>query len=343
MQSIRELMEISAHVPTTGYSQELWQLAAEGLDRQEAMQRWVDFGRTPGSFYKAYKALRDDLVRLAFLDRNGRDLEGRRFDMLERWKVVQQLMIKGMKIPAIDLAADMLTPAVRLGMTEVALGVAELLEGHYGAVEIDTRRYLKYRKLRRELAVSIAAEAEVKALKALLVHSIKRKKDLRFLEPSIKALAANATGTMQYMRFRFTTLSAWYELKGDFDQLAVAIRQTMSAYESGNFDVPSAWLSNLYFSLTPILAKGGCFAEAEAHLSKALKLSKPGTQNWHLFMLQRACLGFESGKPGMVRAALKLATKAPNHHRNKELDACWEKVVMLLEGDQVEDVWKQVF
>jgi hypothetical protein len=121
--------------------------------------------------------------------------------------------------------------------------------------------------------------------------------------------------------------------------LLKAFRETIHGYENSEVEVSTATLANLYFRLTPILAGTGQFANAEAHISKALQSQLPGSQNWHLFLLQRACLGHNCGKPGMIRGALALAQAAPVLHENPVIGECWERVEKLLDGEVVEDIW----
>ncbi|MCF8245514.1 MAG: hypothetical protein K9J37_13565 [Saprospiraceae bacterium] len=343
MQSIKELLEVSGYEPMSGYSLELARMARAGLERGEALQLWAGLGRSEGSFYKAWKVLKDDLVRLAFLERKGSGLEGRRLEVWEKYKVVNQLLISGKKTAAVSMAIDLVAPAQKGGFTEIVVGLASLLEGHFGSIEVDSRRYLRYRKIRKDYSRMYDDELDVKSLQARLGFSTERKKDLKELEAEVLGLMEKKSGSFNFMRYRFSVLSVWFEKLGDVDGLVLAFRETVAAFEIGGVELTGAALSNLYFRLTPILALAERFGEAEAHVSRALKSTKPGTQNWHLFMLQRACIGHLSGKPGMVQGAVKLALDAPREHENPAIDRSWELVGRLLGGEEIGDVWKVLF
>lgn len=344
MQSIRELLEVSAYEPEGGYSLDLVKMVKAGLDRGDALRRWVSMGRTEGSFYKAYKVLKDDLIRLAFLNRKEPGLEGKRLEILERYKVVRQLLVTGKKKSAISIAIDLTSQAQKAGFTDIVVSLSSILEEHFGCIEIDTRRYLRYRKIRKDYSQMLDDEIAVKSLKAKLAHCIDKKKDIKELEQEIVELIAQKSPSFTFMRYRFTILSNWFELKGDLNGLIKAFRETLDVYETCEVEFPSAALTNLYYHITPILSKAGKYAEAEAHLARALQTTtKEGAQNWHMLMLQRACLGFDSGKPGMVLGALKAAQAAPREHDNPKIDKSWALIGQILEGHQVEDVWKAVF
>jgi hypothetical protein len=342
MRTIQELIEVSAYEPTGIYAQELCQLARLGTERQAALRHWLAQGRSQNSFYKAYKSLRDDLVRLAFLERKGSDLSGRRLELLDRWKTLRQLLVRGKKVAAISLAVDMVIPAIKLGNTEVALGLTALLENHYGAVEPDTRRYLRYRHLRKIWAAHHQSELDVRALQAQLVFSLSKRKAVSELASEIAALESRPQGTYTYLRYRLSVLSVWYEHRSDSEGMAIAIRQTIQAYEQCGQEVPSAALSNLYFRLTPLLSRAGRFAEAESNITRALALQQVGSHNWHLFLLQKACVGVDSGKIGMVRSALKLAHEAPREHSNDDIDRRWGVVEILAVPSEDINVWQLV-
>lgn len=339
MDVLRELIQVSGHLPTARYPADLLEMANSGLSRAEALHGWMSLGRTESSFYSAYKSFKDDLVRMAFLDRKTPGQTARRMDVWERLKVVNQLLIAGKKCAAVALATELVLAAQKTGFTEVVVNAASILELHYGSIEVDTRRYLRYRKIRKEFAQMMADELEVKGLKARLVHSIERKKDWKALEPDIRELMAKPTGSFTYLRQRFTVLCIWHERRADMDGLLTAFRETLAGYETSTVEVTDTVLSNLYFYAIPILAKAARYAEAEAHISKALQAQRPGTQNWHLFLLQRACLGHVSGKAGMVRAALAIAQAAPVEHENPQVGECWARVQRLLDGETVVDVW----
>ncbi len=167
---IRELMSVSDYRPSGGYSMELMELTELGLSRPEAPRHWVSLGRTEKSFYKAYKVLKDDLARLAFLNKKSvMSAEGRRMKVWEKYKLVQQLLIAQKKPAAVELAVELVTMAVKAGFTEIVLGLSSLLENHFGSIELDTRRYLRYRKLRKEYSRLFNDELDVKALHAKLV------------------------------------------------------------------------------------------------------------------------------------------------------------------------------
>lgn len=342
MHSLRELLEVSAFEPKGGYSLDLSRMAKAGIERPEALRKWVKLGRSEGSFYKAYKALKDDLVRMAFVGRKDTGQENRRLDIWDRFKVVNQLLILNKKQAAVSLAIELMNPAIKAGISEVVVSLAVMLEGHFGGLEIDTRRYLRYRKIRKDYSKMLDDEMEVRALQAKLVFSVNRNKSVDEFENEVDELKRKKTGSYIFMRYRFSVLSTWFELKNDTEQLVNLTKETLEFYRNCPVDLPPGAMQTIYLRTTPIIAKAGRFAEAEANISKALEGARQGTHNWHLFMLQKACLGFQSCKLGIVRAALKLAQEAPREHANTDIDRRWGIVESIVTGRQVDDAWQEV-
>ena len=185
-------------------------------------------------------------------------------------------------------------------------------------------------------------ELEVRALQARLVFESSKKRPIDDFADELRILWQKKSGSFTFMRFRFTTLSAWFELKNEVDNLVSLTKETLEFYRNCGVELPPGAMQAIFLKTTPIMAKAGRFAEAEANISKALEGARLGTHNWHLFMLQKACLGYQSGKPGMVRAALKMAEEAPKEHANSDIDRRWGIVKSLVAGLQGKDVWREV-
>ncbi len=336
MHSLLELLEVSAYVPTAGYSLDLAKMAKAGLSRSEALARWVAKGRTEPSFYKAYKVLKDDLLRSAF--KKTTDLSDKRIAIREKYAVVNQSLIAGKKKAAVSLAIELVEAAKKAGFTDMVVNLAMLLEGHFGAIETDTRRYLRYRKIRKEYWKLLEDEMDVKALEAELVFSLNKGKGISELEEKLTRLVGKNKGSLNFMRYRFTVLAVWFEQKKDWVGLIDLAKETLKFYGSCGADVPGVAVAIVYRQLVPLLSAEGRFAEAEAEISRGLQVNLAGSQNWHLLMLQKACVGLQSGKLPIAQAALKLAKEAPREHDNPDIDRRWGIVEAILQGKGVKDI-----
>lgn len=346
MKLLRQLSEVSAYQPESGYASDLMNFVQGGFSRNEALDGWIRMGRSKGSFYKAYKQLKDDLIRLSFIERkDSSELEGKRLEVWEKYCVVRQLLVKQKKAGAVELAIELMRKARQTGFTEVVAGLASLLENHFGVIDYDKRRYNRYRILRRTYSRYLQDEMDVMALQARFVIAANAG-SLDGLETDMGELESRRYGSFVYMRFRYSILSLWFNLRGDLRGLMRVFGETVEFYENCEVEVPTIALSALYSRFTPHLVKNGFYADAEAWLSKAMQTLRPGTQTWHRLMLQKACLGLVSGKMGLVRGCLRLVDSAPRIHGNPELVKRWEVVRRFLESeDEVEygEVWRRVF
>ena len=347
MQLIKGLLELSAASPKPGYSGDLVKMVKKGLSRPEAMRRWVEMGRSEGSFYKAYKALKDDLVRLSFSGKKySTDFEGRRLEVWQKYGVVRQLLVSQKKAEAVELAVELVRKARKAGFTEVVAGLASLLETHFGAIDFDKRKYKRYRTLRRTYSRWLQDEMDVMALQARLVLAVNKSKDLKSLKPDIDELLMRKHGSYQYVRFRFSVLSIWADSIGKQEVFISALQETVGYLQSCEVEFPKTVFTNLYLRAIPKFVSNGDFAHAAIYVSRGIRTISEGAQGWHLFMLQKACLGLISGKPAITRACLSKSEKTESSHGNPDVGRRWAAVRRILdEGGEMgfDRVWGAVF
>lgn len=333
MQSIRELLDVSDYRPKNGYSAELVDLVSADLERAEMMENWVGSGRSAGSFYKTLKSLKDSLVDYSYLDKSGWEgLRLKRMEVWEKFRCIKQSFIAEKRQAATSLAIEVVQLAQKFGFSEIVLSLASDLEHHFGVVVPDTRRFLRYKKLRKVYSIKLTDELEAKALQVQLVFNINKGKEVKSLFPEVEKLISKKSGTAKFMQYRFGVLSVWYDHLGDVDSMKKALDETLRYYEGCTEVVPNSAKWSLYFRTVPLLVREKRFLEASALVSRALQTVKEGTHNWHAFMLQRAEIGFASGKPGIALGALKAAENAPKDYENQEIDQEWERVRVRL-GD----------
>ncbi|HFA48061.1 MAG TPA: hypothetical protein ENJ95_03475 [Bacteroidetes bacterium] len=344
---IRELLDVSGYRPEGGYSLDMLGLVNSGLGRSEALAEWVGKGKSKDSFYKTYKSLKDNLICSGLKFKGASPHILNRMEVWEKYKAVKQLILGEKKGAAMELAIEVVQLAKKVEFLEVVVGMASDLEHYFGGVATDTRRYLRYRGLRKQYSSLLQDEMGAKSLQTQVAFYIKRKKDLSGLAAEMEELENKKTGSVMFMRYRFSALSMWFEKRGEIDRLKSAFRETIRFYDECKLDVAVSARTNLYFRLTPYLVQMGRFAEAGTHISRGLQTTVEGTHNWHALMLQRACLGFVSGKPGVALGSWRMAQAVEKIYESREIDEGWGIVRKYcevgVEKVGFEVIWEEVF
>lgn len=156
----------------SGYAQTLstgisWLVKKSDVDNSFGF--FAAMGRSEGSIYKA---LKDTLLRLSFLELKDRsEIEEKRLALWDKYKAFQQLVIYQKRAAAVNVAVELIGKSQKAGVSEMVVGLASFLEGHFGGIALDRRRYLRYRKLRRRYVQTLNDELSVKALQTKLVFT----------------------------------------------------------------------------------------------------------------------------------------------------------------------------
>ncbi|HFA48292.1 MAG TPA: hypothetical protein ENJ95_04655 [Bacteroidetes bacterium] len=315
MKGLFELAQVSSYQPVAdGFSSELLGMVGAGYGRDEALGMWVASGRSVDSFRHAYKKLKDRLLKEAFAKKNGLAfIQHKRMECWERFQKVKCLLIADKRVMAMELAGETLRYAQKYGLTEIVLSLSAQLEFYFGAINPDTRRYLRYRKIRKDAAREVSLEQDARGLYTCLIFYARLDKDWESLRPEVEKLEKSMASSVRFIVLRCNVLVAWYELLGDIKKMVAVVKDSIQMINKTADDSPHAALVNRYLQLLPILTAQKKFAEAESYLSESLGLPDEGSYTWHQLMLQKAYLGFHSGKPKMALAAWQQASKHKKH------------------------------
>lgn len=315
MKGLLQLSQVSRYRPkANGLGYELFELVVAGQEREQAINSWISQGRSEDSFRQAFKKLKDGFIREAFLDNKGYDyIQQRRILCWDRFQKIKCLLIADKKAAAIPLAIETIVLAQKCGFTEIVCSLSRELEHHYGAIVLDKRRYLRYRKIRKTAQANLTKEQDVQSLFTRLVFNLKTGKGLIDCEKEWKRLRNEKSGTYRFMLYRCNTLTIIDYYRDNFDSVAKEIKFTLQYFGKSKTLLPFTVRTNLYHQLLPLLIAQKSFAEAEKQLTLSLKLPANGSYMWHQLMLLRAYLGFHSNKPHIVLNAWTRASKNKKH------------------------------
>lgn len=284
-------------------------------------------GKSPDHFRHVFKSLKDQLLRDSF-DQLVPELSAakrRRMTCWSKFQRVNQLLIVEEKKAAIDLAVEVLNLSERCGFLEIEHSLLRSLEHHYGAIEPDTRRYLRYRRRLKDATKALLEEQQVLSLTTDLVFRIRRKKDWKILGPEIEEVGKKDNDRFMFNLFRYGLLTIWFRLNLDYGKLVETCQNAIFFFDNLPNDMPYVTKWTFYRQMIPVLVAQGRIQEADRYLTRCLTLPVAGTQNWHLALLQRAYLGFYSDKPRIAFDAWNRAMKNKKFN-NLELDELWQTV-----------------
>ena len=315
MENILELSRLINYRPEEkGYGSELLGLVEAGHGRNEAMQEWLASGRTEVSFRQALKKLKDRFIKESFEgDAEMSVAQRQRVMCWERHKTVKCLLLADRRLAAAFLAIETIPIAKKCGLTEIVLSLSIGLEYFFGILSPDKRRYQRYRKIRKESSEIIKLEQTTLLLYVQLIIYAYSKKDWRVLKPEIEELTKTNSLSIKFIANKCNVLVAWHELFGETEKMADVIIEAIQSIKNSTDILPIIAIINRYLQLLPILIAQKKFTEAENYLTESLGLPDEGSYTWHQLLLQKAYLGFHSGKPKMALAAWQQASKHKKH------------------------------
>lgn len=331
MNSIIELSQVSSFRPTTGHLLELFEILENSSSRTDAQKQWKILGRSRDSFRQALKKLKDSLLEEAKFEKEDFSAaQNKRIECWNKFFKINSLLIAEKKYAAVAIATETLKLSQRCGLTEIEASLSHLLESHYGSIKLDTRKYLRYRKLRKTSANKLSEEREIQSLYTKLVFYYFRKKDLSELDDGIKWAESLNLGSNKYMRLRSSLLCTWYQLKGEYEKIIDTLKYTINFFDTNDSYLSFVARLNLHHNISTFLIASKQFSEADYFLTKCITLPTVGSYTYHKILFQKAILGIHSDKPMIALDCWNRATQF-NSHNNDKMNELWNLIYAYLE------------
>lgn len=309
MNTIREISTLSEYRPDNGDLLHIFDLLNSDLTRSEAMAIWGRTGKSDDQFRTVYKRLKDRLLK-GMLTHSFKEFEQhqqRRISCYQKFTEVKTLLIVGKRASAMDLAAELMREAERCGLYDVAGLLARDLAYLYGSLNIDMRKYRRYRRKARLLWEDLNHEKRAQELFAEIVFLVNKKRDFSHLEAEIEAMTNIQSKSPKFNLYRYSFLLFWHRVRNEHTAIMQTCTEAVDYFESANAPLPYTTQWNFYRQMIPYLIEAKDFVLAEVKIKNCLSLPVLGSHNWHISMFQYAMLGFRSSKPKMALWAYKLA------------------------------------
>ncbi|MEZ4932378.1 MAG: hypothetical protein R2788_09705 [Saprospiraceae bacterium] len=330
MSTITNIGRISMYRPTSGNLLDMYELLDEVDDREKAVDLWLKEGKTRESFRWAYKSLKDKLLDGIFLN-SFNDFETAKKIRIECWKRLAQvktLLVADQRKAAIEVASQALKLAEKCGFLDIAVAISKELYYHYGTIDLDIRKYRRYRKKVRIFREELRKEEDLYNLYVEFSFLDLKKRDTSHLEKEIMKYKSIDSDWYKFNLFKYSLLATVFIKKGEHTNVIRYCNDAITYFRNSDSILPYSTLWHFYRQLTPYLINKKLFAQAESKLNESILLPATGSQNWHVNLLQKAYLGFQSNKPMMSYQTWKLAQQYPINL--PVINECWQIVYAYL-------------
>ena len=317
MSILKEISEMSSYQPLEGDVLSVYELAVNDIERSKLVEEWEKEGKSKVYFRFVYKVLKDRLLNGIF------NYEFKNFELSKKarincWKRIAQvktLLIGEKKRAAIEIAAETLRMAEKLGVTEIAQMVASDLSYHFGVIDVDIRRYRRYRKKERIYQEQLRNEMSIQSLFVELGFLITKKRNYSHLFPQIKKLKEVKNRSQKFNLYYFSLFSLLYRAERNVKGIITICSEATNHFKSKDttFSIQSYW--NFYQQLIPFLIADKRFSLAESKINECIAIPLKGSINWHLSLFSKANLGFHSHKPSIIYDSWKKGKDNINDHK----------------------------
>lgn len=299
-----------------------------GLSREEALEKWEEEGKTKDSFRWAYKKLKDGLLD-GILSNNFNYLESDQKAIIECWKRLAQiktLMVTGRMDAAMDIAVETVRLAEKCGLTEIAGSLSENLMFFHGIIKKDKAKFRRYRRKLRVYSEQLYLERKSKSLYVEIAVLFTNGEDFNHLLPELKELDQIKTDSYKFHSYRYSSYIWYYIKNNNYQEIISTCHEAINFLNKSAKTVPFEIVFSYYNKLIPYLLFEKKYALAESKINECsyiLSVAKGG-QNWHVNLILKAKLGFQSNKPMMAYQAWKMAEQYPIDR--PVIVECWEIV-----------------
>ncbi|HFA49912.1 MAG TPA: hypothetical protein ENJ95_12970 [Bacteroidetes bacterium] len=330
MNTIYEISSLSSYRPDNGDMLRVFGLLTEDMTRAEALAAWRRQGKSDSHFRWVYKRLKERMLKgmLTTSFSEFEEHEKRRMECWRRFAEIKILLTADKRNPGIELAGEVMREAEYCGMVEVAWSLARDLAYQFGVLDVDLRRYRRYRRKVRLLWEELSHEKRAQELFSELGFLLHKKRDYEHLGQEVKAMALVESDSPRFNLFRYSLIALWHRIRGEHTELIKVCTQAIDYFEKAKTLLPYTSKWNFYRQMIPYLIAKNQFAQAESKIKKCLALPTEGSHNWHISMLQMAMLGFRSGKPKMAHWAWSQAME--HETESASVNESWEIVYAYL-------------
>jgi len=305
MKLIASLSASSNYKPKGGDQQRLFEMLVEqDLSRPEAIQSFPN----ANYFNLTYKRLKDNL--LAHISKKDlADLELQYYEVQHK-AMAANLLFYNNNRAAIKIAEEVIVQAERLDLLQIALSLSNKLELHYSIIDINSRKFKKYKEKTIYLSKIYREECRARSILASFNFELYKKRksfDINTIEQELLSYSNN-----QHYRFKMfyhTTLSLIYKHRQDRTNELKNYEEAIQFFKNNQLIYISEW--KFTKELAKLYLEEKSYKLAASKINKALLLPPEGCFNWHLSMQQKAVLGFHTQKLALVLSTQKKALQHP--------------------------------
>ncbi len=302
----------------------------KGVDEEELATTFYGDNPNRGLYYSRLKRqLRDRLVNTIFLiDANQpvfNDYQKAYYSCYKDMVAAKILLGRHARPAAIPLAQETLKKALRFGFTDIILGIARDLQGHYGGLTGDKKKYIEYQKIVLEYTnvyfAELKAEEYYLAITFNYAKSLGSKVELadlaqQYYEELVIIMKETQSYRLNYLFYQISLLR--YEITNDYENTLKVCKEALDFFQSNERFVAHSQTVAVLFMNKSLAChlRLQQHAEGEELSLKALQSVPEGSINWFNTLYYYITICFHSKQ---YQKAFQIYTQATGHPKFKHL------------------------
>lgn len=296
---------------------QLYRLLRSGRVQTEEELRRELFGENPhaGIYWSNLKReLRERLVNTIIClppdDRESQSLQAFQ-RCTKELTAVQQLLGKGARQVAVQLAQRAIREALKFQFAQQATALARLLYTHYATIDPDYRQKEHWREVAEQYDRIDRAEWELEGwYNEILYRRTLTKAGEPFGERE-QAIDCTKDAMRRFPQayrvhlLGYNILIVLFIYENDHRQVIETCRQAVAFFRALDYPTPITTIFSFTYKMIPSFIQLRQYEEAKATISESLELTKPGIVNWFAVQHYRIVLGFYSANFQLASEAVR--------------------------------------
>ncbi|MEO1260978.1 MAG: hypothetical protein AAFZ15_19415 [Bacteroidota bacterium] len=334
MKALKQYAQVSAWTPENGDLLRLYKMIMAGYDRNEAKEA---FQISDNHFSVVCKRFKEHMIQ-GVLNNSLKGLnrfQRIRYSIRKQYESAILLLLLEKKDAGIPLARATMRKAEKYGLFQVALDLSRKLRTYYSMLDTNTKHYKYYTEKQKKYKRELDLELEAEDIMFEFSFNIRKGLLLEGIEDRLQNLEKKESSSYWFHYMIFICKASWQQVSRKENEVLATCYKALKYFESRS-DLPYFIYFSFYFRAIAVHIARREYSLAETLINKSLDGPVYGEHNWQIIMLQRALLGFHSGKTAITLDAYLKALKVPKKKRTTQIGEQWQIIRAYLELYEVD-------
>ena len=334
MKALRQYAQASAWAPENGDLLKLYKMIMAGYDRNEAKEA---FQISDNHFSVVCKRFKEHMIQ-GVLNNSLKDLnrfQRIRYSIRKQYESAILLLLLEKKDAGIPLARATMRKAEKYGLFQIALDLSRKLRIYYSMLDANTKFYKYYKSKQKEYKKELDLELGAEDVMFDFAFNVKKGLSLNEVENQLKELAKKESKSYWFHYLIFLCKASWQQVNRQENEMLLTCYEALKYFENDK-DLPYFIYFSFYLRAISVHIARREYPQAETLINKSLDGPVLGEHNWQIIMLQRALLGFHSGKPAITLDAYLKFLKLPKKKRTGQINEQWQIIRAYLQLYEVD-------